>query len=153
MEDDDYGFDASKGAKYNDGLLQVIRIDKLTQIIALCDSNLLGISIITGDYNYKLKFTSLNSQVSEAWDRLKPKEKENIEKKRKILNQFEKEKPIIEYMIDERKPKHLRTTLHFNEENWNLYSEKLLQYQRCIRIYLAKHGLSSPSIDDDEGMF
>ena len=144
--------DSSKSAKYNDGLLQIQRLDNWIKIIAECDENLQGFNPRTGDFNYKLKFISLNCQITEIWDKLNPKQKEDVEKARLYLKKLLKDNPPVVITKEKIRGMYKQRVIIY-EVIWNEFVEKLLKYQRYIKQLMSKHGFSSPDRDEDEGMF
>lgn len=130
---------------FNEGALQMQRIDRLQERI-----NTLNISPLLKDrdtnrFNYEIIFSSLNSLFTEVSSKLSTDEREEGIKIKKEIEKFMKEKPIFTepYKTRDSKGKIVHR-VDINVDNWNKLQEKLFDYELKIREFLERHNLTAP---------
>lgn len=133
---------------FNEGALQMQRIDELQQRLNLLNVDPLNFNLFTNQYNYETIFKTLNSLLSECSSKLSDKEKEEALRIKKIIDGILKHTQIFVYEYDysfggRRKSKTIDYAI------WSDIQELLFFYELRIRHYLEEHNLTSPKIDSD----
>jgi len=137
-------------SSFNEGALQMRRIDELQRRLNLLNVDSLGFNIFTQQYNYHTVFKTLNSLFSEASSKLKSTELKEGDRMRKIISEVMLFKPVFYYKVEQSMGK-ARVIKQVNNNNWDLLQEVLFKYELLIRHYLEEHNLTSPKEEVEEG--
>lgn len=135
-------------SKFNAGIAQMQRIHELQQLINRCWLNPLAFNELLQSPNYEVIFRCARQLFDEAWPKLGEKE-QTIAISRSDLIQMAIDKCHPFYQSRKITTNH--QSLHINTPHWRVLERQLKSYERLARTALDRHGMNSPS-DDDEGL-
>ena len=134
---------------FNEGALQMNRIDELQRRLNLLNVDSLGFNIHSMKYNYTTIFQTLNSLFCEVSSKLSEKEKIEGIRMRTMIKNFLHYKPIFYHKIETSFGR-IKRVKQMNNDNWEMLQEILFHYEILIRAYLEEHNLTSPKEDQEE---
>ena len=129
---------------FNEGALQMRRLDELQAKINMLNMNPLKYDVEAGLYHYQVIFNCICSLFKEASSKLSDKEREEGDQLRKKIKESIRINKIHYNTKDGRGTK----INVFATENWNLLEEMLYQFEVKVRIFLEKHDLTAPKGED-----
>jgi len=135
---------------FNEGALQMQRIDELQRRLNLLNIDPIGFNIHTGQHNFHTIFRTINSLYSEASSKLSNDEIQEGDKIRKIISGLIKYKPIFYFTVCDTMGEQ-RKIQEINNDNWILLQEMLFAYEITVRHYLEEHDLTSPRQEEEGG--
>lgn len=145
----DSGDETNERATFNEAFLQMRRINEMESMI----NNIRGIPLqfntIYNNYNYEIIFSNLCSLLMEVWGKMTTKEKEEADTLRKLIQK------IIRMKLVHKSAKDLSTNttkVVVDNDTWFKLEDTLIEFEKNIRIYMNKHGLTNPN-DESSGLF
>lgn len=140
----EYAPEEVRGAKINGGIFQVIRLHELQDMINRCWRNPLAFNTEEGSFNFELIFSSSQSMLSEVWPKLEVSDKKESLKLSSWIEQQLILNPIYRFQNERGgEPKIIK-------DNWLIMKKALQYFDLIVRGYLEQHGLTNPSMNDQD---
>ena len=135
---------------FNEGALQIRRINDLQDNINRLKLNPLMFNPTTQTYNYEAILTCTSSLLSEVWSKMSAKEKTEGEKIRILVEDFIKYRPVFtEY--HEESFGNVKIKRMLNTSNWEDIKRLLNIFELRVREYLEEHDLTAPKQEEEGG--
>lgn len=134
---------------FNEAFLQMRRISELQATINNLRAIPLKYNNELDSYNYQIIFSNLCSLLLEAWGKMSKTEREESDTLRKLIQRFIRTAPPHVYTKD------LTTNagkISIDNDKWFKLEDALIEFEKSIKIYMDKHGLSNPT-DEGSGLF
>ncbi len=135
-------------SKFNEAALAMKRADMEQTILNVCKKNLIAFNMEFQDYNYQIVFKCLTNLYLESKSKFTNKEIGETEAWRKAISEFIS-KNKIHFSV---KKQFGRQERKIDYSNLKILEEILHEYETLIRKCRDLHGLSSPNVEDDEGL-
>lgn len=136
-------------ATFNEAFLQMRRINDMQSTINNIRSVPLHYNSDLNNYNYVIIFSNLCSLLFEAWGKMTEKERKEADELRKVIQKF------IRVNIPHRVTQDLAknsTKVVVDYNIWYQLEDLLTEFEKSIRVYMDKHGLTNPT-DEGAGLF
>ena len=144
MAEEDYQIDETKSAKFNAGVLQTQRVNKILDLLNFCKNNPLAFNIDYNDWNFNLIQSSIGNLYDEIDGFLDDKERKLcIDMLHKITEIVEKY-PLLE---NQRKAASGSNTKVPNADNWKILKRAFEHAERIIKRYGIKYQVIAATID------
>lgn len=141
----DYDEEDMKGSKFNEGVLQTIRIHKLQDKINFASQHLNHFFDDEQLYGYEIKFECINQLLVEVSSKLSPEEDEEIDKIKNAIEMFIEKNPIH---IKQRNSVSFMESVSCDKISLNVLKKALFNYDKKVRKLLEQHGLGNPDVED-----
>ena len=141
------GGDEGEISKFNEAFLKMKRLDKIQDGINTLRLSPLQFNMEQRVYNYQLVLSLLTSLYMEVIGKLSPPEKEKAMELKKDIEENLNKKPPFQLRSHYDK----KTTI-FVEDAWRELEKKINDFEEFLRIMMDKHGLGTPS-EEQEGGF
>ena len=142
---DEYAVDEGKSAKFNAGVLQTQRINKILDLINFCKNNPLAFNMDQNDWNFNIILRCVNNLFDEIEGFMKRDESKICVQIKERINKLIIDYPIIDNI--KRSP-YGNPEKQINESNWRILQKALDHYERLVRRYGIKYQILSATKDD-----
>jgi hypothetical protein len=138
--------DISKGM-FNEAMFVMRRLDNSQSRINLVRINPLIFNSEVGVYNYEVWYSDLISLLNESWGKLNDTERKEALRMKELLDNMLINFPIHENII---KASTNQRITKINKDNWEKFKRTLYIFERNIKVYMDKHGLSNPNVEGED---
>ena len=148
MDKEEYdGFEETKSAKFNAGVLSTKRIDKLLDTMNSCKHSLSAWNLVFQDWNYNIWFNNIDSLFDEIEGFLNEEESKKCIKFSFLIDKMMSEFPI--HSQESKHPEQQQVKYRLNKENLTILKRALQKYERIVRRYGIKYQIITAVAEED----
>ena len=142
--------DLPAGVKYNDGWLQILRINEIKRLVNFAKLNPKSFNAQYGMWNFELWFNNLTVMLDEVWFKLKEEERNDINKIKDLIQKYINDGQVIQSKKQATFP--YRDISVINQNNWSELLKLLSIYDHEVRDFMNSKGFGNPDIDNEEDL-